>query len=86
MAWEYKRVLFSVQETINSNDRLTVKRYNKNGKVVNSEADDSIEDCFNKLGSEGWKLATVTNMDSGVTDSYQPVHDVIEYLFMRKMY
>jgi len=84
MNWKYKRVLYSVKETISGNQKSKDKKYYKNGREINSTVADSVEDFFNMLGSEGWELVTAVNLDSGVNTPHPPVDGVIEYVFKRK--
>ena len=84
MTWEYKRVLYSVEETITKNQKSKDKKYYKNGREINPAVTDSVEDFFNMLGSEGWELVTAVNLDSGINMPHVPVDGVIEYIFKRK--
>lgn len=78
MIWEYKRVLFNANKTIQD------RRYDKQGKLINPNIDDSVEELFNSLGTEGWMLKTAVNLDSGVDLGPSPFENVIEYIFYRE--
>ena len=79
LAWEYKRVLFCVADTIGPG-----KKYDKKGAQINPNKADYVEEIFNRLGSEGWEIATAVNLDSGIDSPRAPADGVIEYVFKRK--
>ena len=81
--WEYKRVLFNAEETINKHEKLKDKRFNRYGRVVNNNAEDSVETILNIMGDQGWELASTVNLDSGSDGMDAPVINVIEYIFRR---
>lgn len=77
MKFEYKRVIISLSQT--------AIKYDERGKLK-SNVEDSTEELFNSLGSEGWELVSAVNLDSGADGKGAIIVSAMEYLFKRQVF